>query len=174
LLDRYDRPLQRRKHASEIHTARIGISNATRDIKDAHKTIDKADRRIVTLNADLAAAKAVLADRAPLDTTLADIDRQLGDDPRIRTRIISLEQPDHIVDIIGKRPGPGMAAREWDHAAGQLDQLLDAYDNPGIGTDTIDRATIVERRRQIERIIQPYQHHVHEREAPEIDFGLSL
>jgi conjugative relaxase-like TrwC/TraI family protein len=172
LLDRYDRPLHRRKHAGEINSATISISNAKLDIKDAHKTIEQADRRTTTLNTSLVDAKEVLAGRAPLDTTLADIDRQLGDDLRIRTRIISLEQPDHILNIIGERPAPGPAAREWDKAAGQLDQHRDAYQPDH--DRTVDHVTEIARRYEIERIIQPYQHHAYERDTPEIDFGLSL
>jgi hypothetical protein len=138
--------MHRRKHTSEIHDANIGISNAKLDVKDAHKTIDQADRRIVTFNASLVDAKAVLADRAPLGTNLADIARQVGDELRIRTRIISLEQPDHIENIIGERPASGAVARDWDRAAGQLDQHLDVYEHHGIGADAIDRATVIARR----------------------------
>ena len=174
MIDRYDRPLHRRKYTSEIHDANIRIVNAKLDINDAHRTIDQSDRRIVTLKASLGDAKAVLADRAPLDSALADIDRQLGDDLRIRTRIASLEQPDRIVNIIGERPTPGPAAREWDHAAGQFDQHIDAYEHDGLGTDAIDRATVIARRHQIEHIIQPYQQPTYERDTPDIDFGLSL
>ena len=174
VLDRYDRPLHRRKHTSEIHSANIAIANAKVAIERAEETIERADHRIATLKTHLVDARAVLADRAPLDNTLADIDQQLGDDLRIRTRIVSLEQPDHIVNIIGERPAPGSAAREWDHVAGQLDQHLDAYEHDGIGNVAIDRATETMRLREIERIIQPYQQRHYERDTPEIDFGLSL
>ena len=175
VLDRYDRPLHRRKHTSEIHNADIAISNAKVVIEGAEETIERADLRIVTLKTHLVEARAVLADRAPLDNRLADIDQQLGDDLRIRTRIVSLEQPDHIVDVIGERPTPGSPAREWDRVAGQLDQHLDAYQHDGIGTDAIDRTTETMRLQQIEQIIQPYQRqHALERDTPEIDFGLSL
>ena len=78
------------------------------------------------------------------------------------------------MNVIGERPAPGTAAREWDHVAGQLDQHLDAYQHDGIGTDASDRATETTRLRQIERIIQPYQQRHYERDTPEIDFGLSL
>jgi conjugative relaxase-like TrwC/TraI family protein len=174
VLDRYDRPLHRRKHTSEIHNANITIANAKVVIERAEETIDRADHRIAALKTHLVEARAVLADRAPLDSTLAAVDQQLSDDLRIRTRIVSLEQPDHIVNIIGERPALGSAAREWDHVAGQLDRHLDAYQHDGIGTDAIDRATETTRLRQIERIIQPYQQQAYERDTPEIDYGLSL
>jgi conjugative relaxase-like TrwC/TraI family protein len=174
VLDRYDRPLHRRKHTSEIHNANITIANAKVAIERAGETIDRADHRIAALKTHLVEAQAALADRAPLDSTLAAIDQQLSDDLRIRTRIVSLEQPDHIVNIISERPAPGSAAREWDHVAGQLDQHLDAYQHDSIGTDTIDRTTETMRLQQIEQIIQPYQRQASERDTPEIDFGLSL
>jgi conjugative relaxase-like TrwC/TraI family protein len=174
VINRYDRPLHRRKHTSEIHNANITIANAKVAIKNANEAIERADHRIVTLKTHLVEARAVLADRAPLDNTLADIDQQLGDDLRIRTRIVSLEQPEHIVNVIGERPAPGSAAREWDHVAGQLDQHLDAYQHDGIGTDAIDRTSETTRLQQIEQIIQPYQQRHYERDTPEIDFGLSL
>ena len=173
VIDRYDRPLHRRKHTSEIHNANIAISNARAAIERAEETIERADQRIVALKAHLVEARALLAGRAPLDSKLADIDQQLSDDLRIRTRIVSLEQPDHIVNIIGERPAPGSAAREWDHVAGQLDQHLDAFEQDGVSADPIDRATEMTRLRQIERIIQPYQQRHYERDTPEIDFGLS-
>ena len=174
VIDRYDRPLHRRKHTSEIHNANITISNAKVAIKRADETIDRADHRIVALKSHLVEAPGLLAGRAPLDSTFADIVGQLSDDLRIRSRIVSLEQPDHVVNVIGERPAPGTAAREWDHVAGQLDQHLDAYQHDGIGTDASDRATETTRLRQIERIIQPYQQRHYERDTPEIDFGLSL
>jgi conjugative relaxase-like TrwC/TraI family protein len=174
VIDRYDRPLHRRKHTSEIHNANITISNAKVAIKRADETIDRDDRRIVTLNTRLADAGALLADRAPLDSKLASIDQQLSNDLRVRTRIVSLEQPDHIVNVIGERPAPGTTAREWDHVAGQLDQHLDAYQHDAVSADLIDRATETTRLRQIERIIQPYQQRDHGRDTPEIDYGLSL
>jgi conjugative relaxase-like TrwC/TraI family protein len=174
VINRYDRPLHRRKHTSEIHNANITIANAKVAIKNANEAIERADHRIVTLKTHLVEARAVLADRAQLDNTLADIDQQLGDDLRIRTRIVSLEQPEHIVNVIGERPAPGSAAREWDHVAGQLDQHLDAYQHDGIGTDAIDRTSETTRLQQIEQIIQPYQQRHYERDTPEIDFGLSL
>jgi conjugative relaxase-like TrwC/TraI family protein len=174
VIDRYDRPLHRRKNTSEIYNASIAVSNAKVAIKDARATIDQADRRIVTLNANLVEARAQLSDRALLDNKLAEIDLQLGGDLRVRARIVSLEQPEHIANIIGERPAPGSAAREWDHVAGQLDQHLDAYQHDAIGTDAIDRTTETTRLQQIEQIIQPYQQRHYERDTPEIDFGLSL
>ena len=174
VIDRYDRPLHRRKHTSEIHNANNTIANAKVAIERAEETIERADHRIVALKSHLVEARALLAGRAPLDSKLADIDQQLSDDLRIRTRIVSLEQPDHIVNIIGERPAPGSAAREWDHVAGQLDQHLDAFEQDGVSADPIDRATEMTRLRQIERIIQPYQQRHYERDTPEIDFGLSL
>ncbi len=90
--DRYARPLHRRKHTSEIHAANVAISNAKEvSIERAHETIDQADHRIIALKTYLVEAREVLAGRAPLDSTLADIDQQLSDDLRIRTRIVSLE-----------------------------------------------------------------------------------
>ncbi len=174
VIDRYDRPLHRRKHTSEIFSASITISNAKVAIKRADETIDRDDRRIDTLNTSLADAGALLADRAPLDSKLASIDQQLSDDLRIRTRIVSLEQPDHVVNAIGERPAPGTAARDWDHVAGQLARHLDAYQHDAVSADLIDRVTETTRLRQIERIIQPYQQHPHERDTLEIDYGLSL
>jgi conjugative relaxase-like TrwC/TraI family protein len=49
VIDRYDRPLHRWKHMSEIYNASSAVSNARVAIKDARVTIDQADRRIVTL-----------------------------------------------------------------------------------------------------------------------------
>jgi conjugative relaxase-like TrwC/TraI family protein len=175
VIDRYDRPLHRRKHASEIHSANLKLNNTRWAITDAHKRLDTADRQIVTLTASLTEAKAAIAGRAPYDVKLAAVDRRLGHDLRIRTRTVSLEQPDHITDLIGERPAPSTAARGWDLAAGQLDQHQAAYEIGRIGNDPIDRATRLARSYEIERIIPPYQrHHTLERDVPEVDFGLSL
>jgi conjugative relaxase-like TrwC/TraI family protein len=174
VIDRYDRPLHRRKHTGDIFDAGLALNNAKLAITDAYKTIEKTDRQIVRLAASLVDANAVIAERAPLDTTLVRIDQQLGDDLRVRTRIVSIEQPDHIVNIIGQRPAPSTAAREWNLAAAKLHQYQHAYQRDGISTDPIDRATEVTRRQQIERIVQPYQRpRAHERGVPEVDFGLT-
>jgi hypothetical protein len=86
-------------------------------------------------------AKATLAERAPLNTTLANIDQQLAGDHGVRVRIVSLEQPDHTVKLIGERPGPGATAREWDTVAGEIHQQLDAYQRVTVSTEPNYRAT---------------------------------
>ncbi len=174
-LDRYDRPLHRRNHTNDIYTARIVLNNTTLTIRDALETIEKSDRQTIKLAAALTGAKATLAERGPLDTKLAGIDHQLDADLRVRTRIVSLEQPDHITGRIGYRPSPGAAAHRWDHAAGQLDQHHAAFHTDSIDVGSIDQATELAHRHQIARIIAPYQQpRLFGRDTLEIDFGIEL
>jgi conjugative relaxase-like TrwC/TraI family protein len=174
VLDRYDRPLHRRRHNGDINIANRDLASATNMMKAAHTQIAAADRRIDHLSTTLAEAKSVLAARAPLDKQLAQITDQLDHDLHIRTRTVSLEQPGTIADIIGNRPHPGGKAREWDRVAAQLDQHHAAYDGTDRTTAAIDHDTYLTNRRRVAESNEHFRPPTRRIDVAEISFGIEL
>ena len=129
-----DRPLHRRKHATEIAAARLDIERLPGAVKAAGGELGIAVSKLESLRQNEVQARANLHRRPDFETKINAIDEQLGHDLRIRTRITRLEAPDAIVNTIGDRPAPGPAARQWDIAAGRLAQHQAAFDIPdGLG-----------------------------------------
>jgi hypothetical protein len=176
VLDRYDRPLHRRRHEGDINIANRDLASAKNMIRFAHTQIESSDRRIEQVRASLTEAKSILATRTPLDDQLAEISDRLNHDLRIRTRSVSLEQPAAVVDIIGARPSPGPKAREWDHAAAQLDQHQAAYDFAGAAPCGTDSLTYLGRQQRVAETIEPFVRRppIRRIEVSEIDFGIGL
>ena len=134
MLARYDRPLHRRKHQSEIGNARHLIRIMPGNIKHAAAEVETQTRRIAGTRTTEAAASAVVARRPQLEQELGAIEDQLTIDRRVRTSIARLDQPDAITNAIGNRPAPGPSARTWDDAAGRLAQHQAAFNiAQGIG-----------------------------------------
>ena len=98
----------------------------------------------------------MLARRPDIQAELDEIDQQLGDDLRIRTRVTRLEQPDNIVHAFGPRPA-GRDAIEWDDTAGRLAQHHAAFDRtrprPPTARSSVDT--------DIPRAIEPTGPHDH-------------
>jgi hypothetical protein len=149
VLDRYDRPLHRRKHEVEIANAQHdlvrlpGVIDETRSkVTNAEETLDRIDQR-------LAAAVALLRGRQGMESKLEEIDVRVERDLRIRTRITRAERPAAVVDVLGERPAPGPAARGWDAVAGRLAQHQAAFDiTDGLGRrpSFLDRSAYAESR----------------------------
>ena len=57
-----------------------------------------------------------------MEGRLHDVDSQLADDRRIRTRQLRRNPPERVTDAIGQRPVKGDRIRAWDNAVGYLDQ----------------------------------------------------
>ena len=127
MLARYDRPLQRRRHQSDIGNARHLVRILPGNIKHAAAEVDTQTRRIGDTRTTEAAAAAVVAQRPQLEHELGAIEDQLTIDLRVRTSIARLDQPDAITEVLGRRPSPGPSARTWDVAAGRLAQHQAAF-----------------------------------------------
>ncbi len=121
-LDSYDRPLRRRRHEAEINNARSKIERLPTDISQLDKTIHDETGRLDELRHDLADARRLNARRPEMETHLHDVDSQLADDRRIRTRQLRRNPPERVTDTIGERPVKGDRIRAWDNAVGYLDQ----------------------------------------------------
>jgi conjugative relaxase-like TrwC/TraI family protein len=131
---RWDRPLHRRRHEVEIVDAKRDLQQLPSRITGAEGQRDAADARIEDLMARRSSAIELLADRPAVESQIAEIDEQLGDDLRVRTRVGRVQQPEAIVAVLGERPLPGADARDWDDAAGLLLQHQAAFDiADGIG-----------------------------------------
>ena len=158
VIDQYDRPLHRRKYETEIANAKRAvqqlpsrIEHALRDVNTATATLDRLDH-IQT------SATAVLNRHLELEATIRGIDEQMARDLRIRTRITKTERPTAIIDVLGERPAPGPAARNWDTTAGRLAQHQAAFDiTNGIGRQPNyhDHNAYTQNHANIDELIQP-------------------
>ena len=134
VLARYDRPMHRRKHQSEIGNARHLIRILPGNLKHTAAEVDTQTRRIADTRATEATAATVVARRPQLEQELGAIEDQLTIDRRVRTSITRLDQPDAITNALGHRPAPGPSARTWDDTAGRLAQHQAAFNiAQGIG-----------------------------------------
>ena len=134
MLDRYDRPLHRRRHAAEIDVAQRDVANLPKVIADGIGAIGEANQRLEQIDEKLDHAQTLISRQASLESEVAEIGDRLDTDLRRRTRIARLEQPIAIVAVLGERPAPGIAAQEWDQAAGHLHQHQAAFNlKAGIG-----------------------------------------
>ena len=97
------------------------------DIADANVEVTTLTRKIANTHVAERDATAVIAQRLQLESEVHTIDDQLTNDLHARTRIASLEQPDTITELLGRRPAPGQAARTWDRTAGLLAQHQTAF-----------------------------------------------
>ncbi len=127
VLDTYDRPLKRRRHEPEISDARAKIERLPDRIKQLDKTIRDETGQLDELRHDLSDARRLNARRPKMESRLHDVDSQLADDRRIRTRQLRRNPPEHITNTIGQRPVKGDRIRAWDNAVGYLDQHQAAH-----------------------------------------------
>ncbi len=126
-LDRHDRPLRRRRHEAEITNARSKTEHLPDHINQLDQTIHDETGRLDALRHDLADARRLNARRPEMETRLHDVDSQLADDRRIRTRQLRRNPPERVTDAIGQRPVKGDRIRPWDTALGYLDQHQSAH-----------------------------------------------
>ena len=152
-----DRPLHRRKHATEIAAARLDIERLPGAVKAADSELSVAVGKLERLRQEEAQAKAHLHP-PDFETKIDAIDDWLDHDLRVRTRITRLEPQDAVVSIIGDRPALGPAARRWDAAAGRLAQHQTAFDiADGLGRlpRALERNAYIASREDVEDLISP-------------------
>jgi len=130
VLANYDRPLHRRKHATEVADAQLDIRRLPAAMKTAKCDLSSALNKLEHLRQEEAQANALVRRRPDFEAKINAIDERLNHDLRVRTRITRLQPPDAIVTAIGDRPTPGPAARRWDVASGRLAQHQAAFDIP--------------------------------------------
>ncbi len=158
VLANYDRPLHRRKPATEIAAARLDIHRLPAAVKTADNELHVAASTLEHLRQQEAQAKATLRRLPDFKAKIDEIDARLDHDLRIRTRITRLEPPDAIVNTIGDRPAPGPTARQWDAAAGRLAQHQAAFDiTDGLGRlpGALERNAYNESRADVEELTLP-------------------
>jgi len=153
VLANHDRPLHRRKHATEIADARLDIERLPSALRAGNDELSVAVSKLEHLRQEKAQAKSDLRRRSELEMKIDAIDDRLDHDLRIRTRITQLEPPDAIISTIGDRPAPGPAARQWDTVAGRLAQHQAAFylaDGIGRHPDSMDNTAYAESQARIE------------------------
>ncbi len=144
VIDRYDRPLHRRRHEGEINLAHRELTDLPRHIRRAELAVDASERRITTLDESRSAATETLNQRPAAGRRIRHLDDTLDGDLRARTRITRFDTPNHIRDVIGTRPIDRDAADRWDDAAGLIAQQV------GIRRSTLGPRPI-RRRRQLRK-----------------------
>ena len=138
---RWNRPLHRRRHEIEIADAKRDLQQLPNRIAGSEGKCDAADRTIENLMARHSSAIELLDDRPAVESQIAEIDDQLDDDLRVRTRVARVEQPEQVFAVLGQRPLPGADAPGWDEAAGLVLQHQAAFDiADGIGHHPGSRA----------------------------------
>ena len=172
-----DRPLRRHRHHDDIDSARRHLADIPYRLDKAQGDLATASRHPRPPRRRRHRDRDVLARRADIDADIADIDDQLADDLRIRTRVTRREQPEAIVAILGPRPGPGHDAHGWDIAAGRLAQHQAAFDlEAGLGPhpDYWNRSAYRDSHEVVASLIGPDARPVMERSIELPDLGLSL
>ena len=176
ILDQYDRPLHRRKHETQIANAKRDIERLPTRVEEALRDVHAATTNLDRLQHVQTSATTVIRQRPELETTIRGIDGQIDRDLRIRTRITKTEQPTAVTELLGERPAPGPAARNWDLAAGRLAQHQAAYNiTTGLGPrpNYLDHNPYTQSHASIDELLQPLrpQRRI-ERDVPsiEIDF----
>ncbi|MCP3859158.1 MAG: hypothetical protein GY704_05865, partial [Phycisphaeraceae bacterium] len=127
VLDAYDRPLKRRRHEPEITDARSKIERLPDRIDQLDKTIHHETGQLDGLRHELADVRRLNARRPELETRQHDVDGQLADDRRVRTRQLRRDPPQRVTNTLGQRPAKGEHIRRWDTALGYLDQHQAAH-----------------------------------------------
>jgi len=127
VLDVYDRPLRRRRHEIEIANARSKVEHLPTEVSRLEKAIDDETGHLGELQHGLADARRLNARRPELESRRDNVDMQLSDDRRVRTRQLRRDPPERITDTIGQRPAKGDRIRAWDSAVGYLDQHHSAH-----------------------------------------------
>jgi hypothetical protein len=103
-LERYDKPLRRRRHYNQIGPARHDAATAHHNIGYLTEQISSHDRELEFRHADRRELDQQHDLRIERGAELDAISSRLDDDLRLRT-IAAAHQPDpYIIDIIGPRP----------------------------------------------------------------------
>jgi hypothetical protein len=156
VLDRYDRPLHRRKHEAEIARSKDDLVYLPRTIEETKSKVANSEATLDRIHQGLADAADVLRGRPEMEATVTDLDERLGADLRMRTRIARLEQPDAVIEVLGTRPPAGPAAQAWDRAAGRLHRHQAAFQlTNGLGRRPafFDHSAYTESRAEVERLL---------------------
>jgi conjugative relaxase-like TrwC/TraI family protein len=178
-LERYDKPLRRRRHYHQISPARHDATTAHQSIRYLTKQIADHDRQLAGLQADLRQINEQYDLRVQRGAELDAISSQLDDDLRLRI-VAAAHQPDpYIIDIIGPRPPDPAIAQLWDSTAAHLDRHLTAFygelpdpaDDLTQGAFTSSQDTVAAAIHQLVDALNPAQI---EPPSRSLDLGLSL
>ena len=93
VIDRYDRPLHRRRHEGEINRAHRELNDLPRHISRTELAVVASERRVTTLDESRSAAADTASRRPAADTRIRHLDDTLDRDLRARTRITRFDTP---------------------------------------------------------------------------------
>ena len=173
----FDRPLRRRRHEHELHAARRELEGIPDRLDEAEGSLSAAEHTVAALHADATRNRDYLAGRSDIDAEVADIDDQLDQDLRIRTRVTRREQPVRVVTLLGSRPIHGQEARRWDRAAGDLAQhqaAFDVLDGVGPQPQYQHRSAYADSHARVTELLPPSERPSFDLSVEPPDLGLSL
>lgn len=177
LIAEYDRPIRRHRHQAQITNARHVLAEVPHQLHPAQQKLTAANDTLADLDNAASASRAVLARRSDIEAEIGDLDDQIADDLRIRTRVTRREQPEAITAVLGSRPAIGQDGRQWDTAAGRLAQHQAAFNvGHGLGRrpDNMDRSAYRDSHEAVENFLQPLLPPAIDRTIAVPDLGLSL
>jgi hypothetical protein len=177
-LDRYDKPLIRRRHHHQIGPARHDAATAAHNIGYFTKQIAGHDRELEFRHADRRELDEEHDLRNERGAELDAISSQLDDDLRLRTIAVARQPDPYIIDIIEPRPTDPALTGRWDTTAAYLDRHLTAFPDgepawgePTHGAFTASQDTVATAIHELSHALYPPRIEPHSRG---LDLGLSL
>jgi hypothetical protein len=127
VLDRYDRPLHRRRHAAEIARAQRTVVSLPGAIDQSRAALRVDELHLDDVSERVTEARTVVAGADRYEAAIAGLDDTLNADLAVRVRVVRTERPRVVTELIGDRPLASPAAEVWDEAAGSLAQSAAAF-----------------------------------------------
>jgi conjugative relaxase-like TrwC/TraI family protein len=128
-VERFDRPIVRRRHAVELDAARHQLGWLPGSIDQAKAKLARLARDQSDATRQLRRAVALEKSRPQLLAERITIRAQLDRDARERAQRLAIDPPTRVVERLGPPP-EGAAARLWLDAAGRLAQHHTAFGLP--------------------------------------------
>ncbi|MDQ4132949.1 MAG: hypothetical protein M3179_07000 [Actinomycetota bacterium] len=128
VIDAFDHPLRRRLHRPELDQAKLALRQAHFAIDGLTRDLAEIEGRLPALRSSLAQAQETLRERPVLEREHHDVRQRLGQDLDVRKIRVGADPPDHVVDLLGRRPTSGSGVELWDEAAARINQHRVAFD----------------------------------------------
>ncbi len=126
----YDRPLQRRRHRSELDAAHRNVSSMPDAIESTTARLGVLERREREAVAALNHAKAAATTRPELVAEQTLVRYELDQDAALRAQRLATDPPSYLLDHLGPMPADHATVPRWLDAAGRIAQHYAAFDAP--------------------------------------------
>lgn len=177
ILERYDRPLNRRRRSAELALARRHVEVLPDAIRESRRCAIAATEAADVVRQSAASAQDLLQRRSELDDEVRAIEERLARDLSVRSRIARLERPASAIAVFGDRPAPGRTAHQWDRAAARLAQHQAAFGiSHGLGRRPVpmEQSAYADSYRELSQLVADVARRDLAPEPPSRGLGLSL